>query len=140
MTRQYLFDRQIDVSWKFVQCASTQDHIANIRFMPFEDASIGLVAERCGIVPTMVEKKRWINLYRTNSEEEKERVRDGLAKIDKKKLTRPIMLNRIVQHRIYDEWDMKEHHKIVMDPKKYNAESKVVWYDPEKEEKNGAKL
>ncbi len=118
------------LSWKFILCASSQGHIANVRFMPFEDASIGLVAERCGIVPTMVEKKRWINLYRTNSEEEKDRVRDGLAKIDKSKLTRPVMLNRIVQHRIYDEWDMLEHHKVVMDPRKYNKESKVVWYDP----------
>ena len=123
------------LSWKFATCASTQNHISNLRFMPFEDASIGLIAERCGIVPTMIETPRWINLYRTDSQDEKDRVKYGKSKIDKSKLTRPSMLNRIVQHRIYDEWDMKEHHKVVMDPKKYTKESKVKWYKEEEKKK-----
>ncbi len=129
------------ISRKFMECAASSigngndngndnSHIANLRFMPFEDVSIGMIAERCNVDPIMVEKKRWINLYRTELEEEKERVREGMPKIDKAKLTRPIMLNRIVQHRIYDEWDMKEHHKIVLDPVRYNKESQVKWNSP----------
>ena len=117
------------LSWKFVKCASTKDHISKIRYLPFEDASIGLLAERCDITPTMVEMLRWIHLYRTDLDEERYRVREGLEKIEKSKLTRPVMLNRIVQHRIYDTWDMEQHHKVVMDPKTYNRESKVQWYD-----------
>jgi hypothetical protein len=121
------------LSWKFITCAATDDNIGKIRFLPFEDAAIGLLAERCSVVPTMVEKRRWINLYRTDLQEEKDRVKYGLAKIDKSKLTKPIMLNRIVQHRIYDDWDMEEHHKLVMDPQKYSQESTVQWYHPPKE-------
>jgi len=104
--------------------------IANLRFMPFEDVSMGMIAERCNVTPIMVERRRWINLYRTQSTEEKNRVKEGLPKIDKSKLTRPVMMNRIVQHRIYDEWDMMEHHKIVVDPARYNKENKVEWYSP----------
>lgn len=118
------------LSWKFIECASSQNHISMSRYMPFEDVSMGVIAERCNIIPTMVETRRWINLYRTGLKEEENRVRNGLPKIDKSKLTRPAMLNRIVQHRIYDEWDMKEHHKVVMDPKRYNQESTVQWYKP----------
>ena len=74
----------------------------------------------------------WIRclLYATELEEEKERVKNGLHKINISKLTRPIMLDRIVQHRIYNSWDMIEHHRIAMDPKKYNKESNYMWYDP----------
>jgi len=123
------------LSWKFIECATEEHHIASIRFMPFEDVSMGMIAERCQIEPTMIEEERWIRHYRTDSDEEKERVREGMPKIDKSKLPRPDMNNRIVQHRIYDDWDMKEHHKIVMDETNYELESDVKWYyRPELEE------
>lgn len=124
------------LSWKFIERAALsfpQSQIATMRYLPFEDASIGLLAERCRIIPTMVEKRKWIRMYRTNSEDERMRVKEGLPKIDKSKLTKPIMSERIVQHRIYDEWDMKEHHKIVMNLEEYDRESTVQWYDPTSE-------
>jgi beta-1,3-galactosyltransferase 1 len=117
------------LSWKFINCAAGQgDHIANARFMPFEDVATGLIAQRCGIVPSMVEDPRLIHMYRTDRTEERERVNQGLEKISKKKLPIPDMEGRIVQHRIYDSWDMKEHYKQVLDPEGYRKNTDVEWY------------
>ena len=58
------------LSWKFISCAFTNNHTANFRFLPFEDASVGMLAERCGIKPTMIEDKNWMRMYRTTSKEE----------------------------------------------------------------------
>ncbi len=46
----------------------------------------------------------------------------------------PASLGRIVQHRIYDAWDIK-HFKQVMDPDRYKKETDVKWYIEEEEEK-----
>lgn len=117
------------LSWKFIKCAAGEgNHIANARFMPFEDVATGLIAQRCGIVPSMVEDPRLIHMYRTDRTEERERVNQGLAKISKKKLPIPDMEGRIVQHRIYDTWDMKEHYKQVLDPEGYKKNTDVEWY------------
>jgi len=123
------------LSWKFLSCAAGPgNHIANSRFMPFEDVATGLIAQRCGIVPTMVEDPRLIHMYRTDRTEERERVNQGLPKISKKKLPIPDMEGRIVQHRIYDAWDMKEHYKQVFDPEGYKKNSDFEWYYREEEE------
>ena len=122
------------LSWKFLSCAAGENHIANARFMPFEDVATGLIAQRCGIVPTMVEDPRLIHMYRTDRTEERERVNQGLPKISKKKLPIPDMEGRIVQHRIYDAWDMKEHYKQVFDPEGYKKNTDVEWYNREVEE------
>lgn len=117
------------LSWKFINCAAGHgNHIANARFMPFEDVATGLIAQRCGIVPSMVEEPRLIHMYRTDRTEERERVNQGLKKISKKKLPIPDMEGRIVQHRIYDTWDMKEHYKQVLDPEGYRKNTDVEWY------------
>lgn len=117
------------LSWKFIGCAAGQgNHIANARYMPFEDVATGLIAQRCGIVPSMVENPRLIHMYRTDRTEERERVNQGLEKISKKKLPIPDMEGRIVQHRIYDTWDMKEHYKQVLDPDGYKKNTDVEWY------------
>ena len=127
------------LSWKFIQCAassssgsgssSNNSHIANARYMPFEDVAVGLIAKRCHIEPTNVENPNWMHMYRFDRSEEKWRVNQGLERMPKSKLPKPDMDGgRIVQHRIYDDWDMKEHHKIVMDKEKYDRESKVQWY------------
>lgn len=122
------------LSWKFISCAAgPSNFIDNARFMPFEDVAVGLIAQRCGIVPTMAEDKRLIHMYRTDRTEERERVNQGLPKISKKKLPIPDMEGRIVQHRIYDAWDMREHYKQVLDPEKYKKETTVDWYYHEEE-------
>jgi hypothetical protein len=139
------------LSWKFVHCAATgassstkavtttssnNSHIANARYMPFEDVAVGLIAQRCDIEPTKIENESWIHMYRFERSEEKDRVNQGLERMPKRKLPKPNMDNgRFVQHRIYDDWDMKEHHKVALDKERYDRESKVEWYyRPEQEE------
>jgi hypothetical protein len=113
------------ISLKFVSCAI--DHIANIRLMPFEDVATGLLGQRCGFMPTSTEGPGLINKHRTrlrsfsSASEERERVVNNLPKISKHKLFPPNMENRIVQHRIYDSWDMREHYKQMMNPQGYDA-------------------
>lgn len=123
------------LSWKFIQCAAStslsngRSHIADARFMPFEDVAMGLIAQRCNIEPTKIEDENWIHMYRFERSEEKWRVNQGLERMPKRKLPKPNMDGgRFVQHRIYDDWDMREHHKIVMDKDRYDKESTVQWY------------
>jgi len=117
------------LSWKFLSCAAGPgNHIANSRFMPFEDVATGLIGQRCDILPTMVEDPRLIHMYRTDRTEERERVNKGLKKISKKKLPIPDMEGRIVQHRIYDSWDMREHFLQVLDPEGYKKNTDIEWY------------
>ena len=117
------------LSWKFIACAAGPgDHISNARFMPFEDVAMGLLAQRCGVVPTMVEDPKLIHMYRTDRTEERERVNQGLKKISFSKLPIPDMEGRIVQHRIYGAFDMEEHYKSVLDPEGYPEKTTVKWY------------
>mmetsp|Transcript_27407 Transcript_27407/g.33895 ORF Transcript_27407/g.33895 Transcript_27407/m.33895 type:complete len:537 (+) Transcript_27407:202-1812(+) len=124
------------LSWKFIECATEEHHIASIRFMPFEDVAVGLLAKRCNIQPTTIKNENLMNMYRFGRSEEVWRTNNNQDKMEKNKLPKPNMKNgRIVQHRIYDDWDMKEHHKIVMDETNYELESDVKWYyRPELEE------
>lgn len=116
------------LSWKFVQCAAgSGNHIAKSRFMPFEDVAMGLLAQRCGIIPTMVEDIYLFHMYRTDTSEEIRRVNGGLPKIDKHKLPMPDMKGRILQHRIDGAWDMREHYLSIHDPD-YEEKTTVDWY------------
>lgn len=122
------------LSWKFLSCAAGHgQHIANMRFMPFEDVATGLVARRCNIVPTMTDDKRLLHMYRTDSSEERNRVNQGRPKIDKSKLPIPDMEGRIVQHRIHDAWDMREHFKQMKDPEMYKKSTNIKWYNRDDE-------
>ena len=99
--------------------------------MPFEDVAMGLIAQRCNIQPTTIANKEWIHMYRFGRSEEIWRVNQGMKeRMPKHKLPKPNMDDgRFVQHRIYDDWDMREHHKIVMLGKEqYDTDSKVEWY------------
>jgi hypothetical protein len=96
------------VSYKFLSCAAAttdvhvgsssqqNDHIANMRFMPFEDVAVGLLAERCDMHATSVESPKLIKQYRTNMRDERFRIKNGMKKIDKEKLPMPEMVGRIV--------------------------------------------
>jgi hypothetical protein len=116
------------LSWKFIdRAAGPGNHIADARFMPFEDVAMGLIAQRCGLIPTMVEDRKLYHLHRTDTREERNRVHQGLKKISKSKLPIPDMEGRIVQHRIYDAWDMWEHYKSVLDPEGYKEKTDIKW-------------
>mmetsp|Transcript_5438 Transcript_5438/g.11896 ORF Transcript_5438/g.11896 Transcript_5438/m.11896 type:complete len:560 (-) Transcript_5438:104-1783(-) len=110
------------------------NHIANMRFMPFEDVAVGILAERCGVKPTSIDDPRLIKQYRTNLREERLKIKNGMAKIGKGKLPVPDMEGRIVQHRIYDAWDMMEHYKQLNDPENYKLTTEFEWYEPKASE------
>jgi hypothetical protein len=113
MLPQYCKGAGYAMSRKFIECASDNEHISKTRYMPLEDISMGLIAERCGIKPTMIENRKWINLFRTGLAEERRRERLGLPKIERSSLSAPQTKGTIVQHHIYDYLDMKEYHKAV---------------------------
>lgn len=112
------------LSWNFIQCVSNNNHIGSMRFMPLEDVSIGLLAERCAIEPSTIAKREMINMYRTEGEEEKRRLREGLPPIMRMKIPIPRMHGRIIQHYIYDDLDMREHHNATILVNRVNFELK----------------
>jgi hypothetical protein len=102
------------LSRTLVQCAVDDGHIAQMRFMPFEDVSMGVVAERCN-VELFVNAHDLIHLYRTGypygTEEEYTRVDLNLGRLpDGDWLPEPNMTYCIIQHRINSDADMIEHH------------------------------
>jgi len=109
------------LSRKFVECMGSQGSggqgsLSQARYIPFEDVAIGLQAERCGITPQMVEKSQYFQLYRANTAEERESINLNKGVIDEKFLPTPDMTDKILQHRIRSDKDMKEHHKAALDP------------------------
>ena len=70
------------LSWKFVHCAaSTNEHIAKARFMPFEDVAVGILAERCGYHPHLTQTGE-IKLTRYDSMEAKKRTKANDKRVD----------------------------------------------------------
>ena len=55
-------------------------------------------------------------IYRNQSDVAKKRTIIGDKKTDDLVAPAAIMMNKILQHRIIDDFDMKEHHKTVLDP------------------------
>ncbi len=78
-----------------------ENHISKMRFMPFEDVAVGILAERCGVKPTSVDDPRLIKQYRTNLREERFKIKNGMKKIGKGKLPMPDMEGRIVVSKVY---------------------------------------
>ena len=102
------------LSRKLVDCIVDDHHIAQIRYMPFEDVSIGMLGERCH-VELFVNAHELIHLYRSGypygSAEEYTRVDLNLGRLpDGDWLPEANMTSRIVQHRINSDVDMIEHH------------------------------
>lgn len=108
------------ISKDFLSCAVSQHHIANVRFMPFEDVAVGMLAERCGFMTEWPFTAK-VKVFRYFSDEMKKRVRLGSKKTDDVVAPAACMTNKIVQHRIIDEFDMEEHHKSVLDPSYCNV-------------------
>ena len=103
------------ISRKFLECAVCQQHIANVRFMPFEDVAVGMLAERCGVDPECP-TTAIVNLFRYQSKKARKRTRTGDERTDDLVAPAACMTNKIVQHRIIDDFDMEEYHKSVLDP------------------------
>jgi len=93
------------LSRKFVTCAVDQGHVSQVRYNPFEDVSVGLLAERCGILPVTDER---IVQYRGDTIVNM-LASDTIESI--KLLPKPTMTGgKIVQHRIKTHYEMYEHY------------------------------
>ena len=129
------------ISKKFLQCAVSQGHIANVRFMPFEDVAVGMLSERCGVSPQWPSTAA-VKVFRYKSDEAKKRTQTGDKRNDDLVAPGACMSGKIVQHRIIDDEDMEDHHKTVLDPTycevtkekraariKELEEKNITWYD-----------
>jgi hypothetical protein len=96
------------MSRKFITCIST--NLENFRYNPFEDVSVGLLAERCGI--KAVSDFARIRQYRTDDASEKKMLNDS-KKEEIFLLPRASMQGKILQHRVKTHYDMYAHHKCV---------------------------
>ena len=106
------------VSDHFINCSVSQGHISNIRFMPFEDVAVGMLAERCGVDPIRTKK---VQQHRYKSIEARVRDREKVDGVEDLVLPAACMTNKIVQHRISSRDDMMDHHRTVLDPKYCNV-------------------
>ena len=80
--------------------------------MPFEDVSIGILAERCGFKPTMIPG---IKVFRADTPKERGCVKEGIPmsecyKDDPQWPPKITMDSRIVQHRVETRSDMNYLH------------------------------
>lgn len=103
------------LSRSFIECAVSDNHVARARYMHFEDVAVGILAERCEMLPLF--DKKYIRLYRTNTQDEKDRIKENGKIDDYSSLPAANMTDRIVQHRIYNGLDMKDHHNILTSTK-----------------------
>ena len=103
------------LSRDFVRCSYFGNHIANVRFMPFEDVAVGILGERCHFEPSLT-KTGEIKLTRYDSMEAKKRTKTNDRNVDNLVPIAACMTTRIVQHRVIDTKDMEDLHKTVLDP------------------------
>mmetsp|Transcript_7020 Transcript_7020/g.10278 ORF Transcript_7020/g.10278 Transcript_7020/m.10278 type:complete len:101 (+) Transcript_7020:377-679(+) len=96
------------MSTTFADCMS--EHLKKFRYNPFEDVSIGLLAERCGITP--VSDFHRIKQYRTEEAGEKKQL-NNMQQDEIYFLPRATMEGKILQHRVKTHYDMYAHHKCV---------------------------
>jgi len=96
------------VSRDMANCIIDGDNLKNFRYNPFEDVSVGLLAERCGYRPSS--DCHGIQQYRTkDSNEIKQLNKQEVEEINF--LPRATMKHKILQHRVKTHIDMYAHYK-----------------------------
>ena len=103
------------LSRELVQCAAVNEHMEKLRYMPFEDVSIGILAERCGekYHATMISG---IKVFRADTPKERDCVNRAIPmtecyKGDDSWPPDARMWNKLIQHRVDDKHDMVQIHK-----------------------------
>jgi hypothetical protein len=103
------------LSRELVQAAVEGEHIANFRYMPFEDVSIGILTERSGAKyhATMIPG---IKVFRADTQKERDCVSHAVPMTEcyKGDNTWPPdarMSHHLIQHRVNDRQDMVNIHK-----------------------------
>ena len=97
------------MSRSFVDCAVSEKHVQTFRYNPFEDVSVGLLAERCNVKPVTDTR---INQYRAD-EGQTRMAKDGLEYGIGEAVLLPkanMALGKILQHRVKTHYDMYMHH------------------------------
>lgn len=100
------------MSRTFVECMSS--NLKDFRYNPFEDVSIGLLAERCSVKP----QSDFVSIkqYRTEEAGEKKQLKDdGGNKKEIFFLPKATMANKVLQHRVKTHYDMYAHYKCVQE-------------------------
>jgi len=100
------------VSREMAQCITDEENIKNFRYNPFEDVSVGLLAERCGYRHTS--NCELIQQHR--SDDVTQRKQKKIQKIEEVYFI-PIatMKGKILQHRVKTYLDMYNHHKCALE-------------------------
>jgi len=113
---QYCQGAGYALSRAFVDCATAGEHIGHLLPIPFEDAAVGMLAERCHIdVPDVENKNQLVKLHRHTSKWAKQHI--ALGKSQEHLLASPVcMTEKVLQHRIINEVDMRNHYRTVLDP------------------------
>ena len=101
------------LSRELLSCAVDQGHVEKFRYMPFEDVSIGILAERCGYKPTMIPG---IKVFRADTPKERKCVNEAIPMIEcyKGDDTWPPdahMSTKLIQHRVESKDDMVRIHQ-----------------------------
>ena len=120
---QYAQGGGIFLSKKFVECASSEGNIANMRYLKFEDAYVGLLARRCGMSNVHHIQDEELRMYRSGLTEsegvvnERERINFENKPWEDDAFPAAEMAGRLIQHRINSDQDMIEHHNSLHDPR-----------------------
>jgi len=98
-----------------LDCIVSGNHVSDFRYMPFEDVSIGILAERCGYSPIMI-KNKGIKPFRADTPKERGCVQKNIPmtecyKDDPEWPPVPNMEGTLVQHRVDTKEDMDNIHK-----------------------------
>lgn len=93
------------IARSFIECVVEDHHIRDFRYNPFEDVSIGLLAERCGV--KAVSDPR-ISQFRANEGEQKMLAVNSMDTIEQ--LPEVTMESKILQHRVKTHYDMYAHY------------------------------
>jgi len=92
-------------SRSFIKCAVEEHHIRDFRYNPFEDVSIGLLAERCGVQAVTDSR---ISQFRADEGRKQMLAVDSVESI--KRLPKATMEGKILQHRVKTHYDMYSHY------------------------------
>mmetsp|Transcript_8587 Transcript_8587/g.9443 ORF Transcript_8587/g.9443 Transcript_8587/m.9443 type:complete len:506 (+) Transcript_8587:126-1643(+) len=105
------------LSRSLLSCAVDNNHTANIRYMPFEDAAIGMLVERCGYKPSMI---AGVKVFRADTPKERTCVNQAIPMSECYKddpdgwpPKAPNMSNILIQHRVESKDDMVNIHKSI---------------------------
>merc|ERR1719162_2136998 len=101
------------LSRTLLDCAAGGHHVSDFRYIPFEDVSIGILAERCGYEPIMT---KGVKAFRADTEKERKCVRKNIPMTEcygdsEKWPPTPHMEGNLIQHRVETREDMDNMHK-----------------------------